>query len=406
MYMTIFYALMKKRKSWMVIISWGIILTLMICAMFSRQEAYRATQRLSMYSGSYALMDGDTGRVLKGKEATNPMANASTTKILTCIVTLETCDLNELLTASSKAAAQPKVKMGLKEGEQYSLKDMVYGLMLESYNDCAVAIAEHVAGSTEAFATLLNEKAKAIGCTDTYFITPNGLDAEDAYGFHHTTAEDLCRMMAYCTWESPKKELFLEITQTRNYASFVNRNAFLNQMDGVLTGKTGFTNKAGYCYVAAMEVNGEKYCLALLACGWPNNKNYKWKDARTLFEYGMEQYDMKQVVIRSIKEEMQTSGYVGKAEFSELNQNGKLSLYTEEKEYRILMSDEEKLTTEIILFTDTKLPIKENQVMGQCNIYLEDILIDSIPIVTRDNVNIWGWKEIINTIFYQFLTFS
>ena len=404
--MTIFYALMKKRKSWMVIISWGIILMLMICAMFSGQEAYRATQSLSMYSGSYALMDGDTGRVLKGKEATNPMANASTTKILTCIVTLETCDLNELLTASSKAAAQPKVKMGLKEGEQYSLKDMVYGLMLESYNDCAVAIAEHVAGSTEAFATLLNEKAKAIGCTDTYFITPNGLDAEDAYGFHHTTAEDLCRMMAYCTWESPKKELFLEITQTRNYVSFVNRNAFLNQMDGVLTGKTGFTNKAGYCYVAAMEVNGEKYCIALLACGWPNNKNYKWKDARTLFEYGMEQYDMKQVVIRSIKEEMQTGGYVGKAEFSELNQNGKLSLYTEEKEYRILMSDEEKLTTEIILFTDTNLPIKENQVMGQCNIYLENILIDSIPIVTRDNVNIWGWKEIINTIFYQFLTFS
>lgn len=404
--MTIFYALMKKRKSWMVIISWGIILTLMICAMFSGQEAYRATQSLSMYSGSYALMDGDTGRVLKGKEATNPMANASTTKILTCIVTLETCDLNELLTASSKAAAQPKVKMGLKEGEQYSLKNMVYGLMLESYNDCAVAIAEHVAGSTEAFATLLNEKAKAIGCTDTYFITPNGLDAEDAYGFHHTTAEDLCRMMAYCTWESPKKELFLEITQTRNYASFVNRNAFLNQMDGVLTGKTGFTNKAGYCYVAAMEVNGEKYCIALLACGWPNNKNYKWKDARTLFEYGMEQYDMKQVVIRSIKEEMQTGGYVGKAEFSELNQNGKLSLYTEEKEYRILMSDEEKLTTEIILFTDTNLPIKENQVMGQCNIYLENILIDSIPIVTRDNVNIWGWKEVWNTIFYQFLTFS
>ena len=404
--MTIFYALMKKRKSWMVIISWGIILMLMICAMFSGQEAYRATQSLSMYSGSYALMDGDTGRVLKGKEATNPMANASTTKILTCIVTLETCDLNELLTASSKAAAQPKVKMGLKEGEQYSLKDMVYGLMLESYNDCAVAIAEHVAGSTEAFATLLNEKAKAIGCTDTYFITPNGLDAEDAYGFHHTTAEDLCRMMAYCTWESPKKELFLEITQTRNYVSFVNRNAFLNQMDGVLTGKTGFTNKAGYCYVAAMEVNGEKYCIALLACGWPNNKNYKWKDARTLFEYGMEQYDMKQVVIRSIKEEMQTGGYVGKAEFSELNQNGKLSLYTEEKEYRILMSDEEKLTTEIILFTDTNLPIKENQVMGQCNIYLENILIDSIPIVTRDNVNIWGWKEVWNTIFYQFLTFS
>ena len=263
-----------------------------------------------MYSGSYALMDGNTGRILKGKESSNPMANASTTKILTCIVTLENANLEDIVTVSAEAESQPRVKMGIKEGERYSLKDMLYGLMLESFNDCAVAIAEHVAGSVEEFAKMLNAKAKEIGCKDTYFITPNGLDAEDLNGDHHTTAEDLCRMMAYCTWESPMKEMFLQITQTRNYQSFVNRNAFLDQMDGVITGKTGFTNKAGYCYVAALEVDGERYCIALLACGWPDNKNYKWKDARTLFEYGIKNFDMKKVMVKSIDEEIEVDGLV------------------------------------------------------------------------------------------------
>lgn len=398
-YMAIFYAWKHKRINILI----GIIIS---CMLLSGMELYQADQTLSMYSGSYALIDGDTGRLLKGKEATTPMANASTTKILTCIVTLEHCDLNDVVMISKNAASQPKVKMGIQEGTQYSLKDMVYGLMLESYNDCAVAIAEHVAGSTENFAHILNEKAKEIGCTDTYFITPNGLDAEDENSFHHTTAEDLCRIMAYCTWESPKKELFLEITQTRNYGSFVNRNAFLNQMEGVLTGKTGFTNKAGYCYVAAMEKNGEKYCIALLACGWPNNKDYKWKDARVLFEYGLENYNINKVKIKSIKEEMKIDGYVEPLVFSNINRGEMLSLYTEKKEYQVLMAKEERLTTEIVLYTDTVLPIQKGQVMGQYNIYLDNMMLDSIPIIAKQAANIWGWKMILHTIFYRFLTFS
>ena len=377
-------------------------------------ESFLAEENLSMYSGAYALIDGETGRVLAGKEETIPMANASTTKILTCIVTLENCDLSEMVTISSNAAAQPKVHLGMKEEEQYPLKDMLYGLMLESYNDCAVAIAEHVAGSTENFAVMMNKKAKEIGCQDTHFITPNGLDAETEEDFHHTTAADLCKIMAYCTWESPMKETFLEITQTRNYTgasnekeySFVNRNAFLNQMDGVLSGKTGFTNKAGYCYVAAMEVNGEKYSIALLACGWPNNKTYKWKDARTLFEYGMEQYDVKTVKIKEFQQRMQVDGYVVSAKFCDLNQTSDLQLYTRAQEYQLLMSEEDKIETETILYTDTQLPIEEGQKMGVCNIYLNDMLIDEIPILARQNAYMWGWKDILHTIFYQFLTFS
>ena len=403
-YMAIFYGVkVRNRRSIMI----QLIVCIFICTiMGGRPDFFWAEENLSMYSASYALADGDTGRVLKGKKEEEPMANASTTKILTCIVTLENCSLEEVVTVSAKAVSQPKVRLGMKEGATYTLKELLYGLMLESYNDCAVAIAEHVAGSTEAFAKLLNQKAKEIGCKDTYFITPNGLDATDEYGFHHTTASDLCRMMAYCTWESPQKEEFLKITQTRNFGSFVNRNSFLNQMEGVLSGKTGFTNKAGYCYVAAMEINGERYCIALLACGWPNNKTYKWKDARTLFEYGMENYTQKRVKIDIAERQMRINGYIENADLIELNRENTLRISAKSKEYQILMSDEEKIHTEIVLYTDTKLPIKEGQIMGVCNIYLDDTYVDSFPLYACTSANIWGWRSVFHTIFYQFLTFS
>lgn len=401
--MTIFCFGKDKNKNIRVLLIVTVLIAIFIGLI---SESYYAEENISMYSGSYALSDGDSNRILKGKKADEPMANASTTKILTCIVTLESCSLDEIVTVSAKAVSQPKVRLGMKEGETYSLKELLYGLMLESYNDCAVAIAEHVAGSTEAFAEMLNEKAKEIGCKDTYFITPNGLDATDENGFHHTTASDLCRMMAYCTWESPKCKEFLTITQTRSYEDFVNRNAFLNQMEGVLSGKTGFTNKAGYCYVAAMERNGERYCIALLACGWPNNKTYKWKDAKTLFEYGMEKYSKKKITINVEDRKIKVDGYIEEMEFSELNKENVLYTKAESKEYKILMSDAEEIQNEIILYTDVKLPVQEGQVVGKCNVYLEDICIDSIPIVASEAVNIWGWKSVFNTIFYQFLTFS
>ena len=379
---------------------------LVVCICLGERQFVFADEDLNMYSGGYVLMDGDTGRVLAGKEEKTPMANASTTKILTCIVTLENCQLEEEVTVSKNAANQPRVRLGIKEGEIYQLKELIYGLMLESYNDCAVAIAEHVSGSVEEFAKAMNEKAKEIGCTDTYFITPNGLDAEDETSFHHTTAEDLCRIMAYCTWESPASEKFLEITQTRNYGEFVNRNSFLNQMEGVLTGKTGFTNKAGYCYVAALERNGERYCIALLACGWPNNKNYKWKDAKTLFEYAIENYDKKNVLVKEYKNNIIVNGIVSKPQFENLNKEGSLCINASERIYKILIKEGENIEVKTEIYPLRKYPIQEGMQMGECKVYVEDTLVDVYPIVANENVYMWEWKEIFNTIFYQFLTFS
>lgn len=311
-------------------IIWGFFCALFLTAQFTvRAEEANPAEELSLYATAAVLMDGDTGRVLYGKNADTPMAMASTTKIMTCIVVLENVSPEETLTVSSYAAGMPKVKLYIQKGEQYSVGDLLYSLMLESHNDSAVALAEHVGRcflepelaekpveeytaeeskqAVAAFARLMNEKAVELGCTDSWFITPNGLDATQEFTLkdgnviqkeHCTTAAELARIMAYCIGESPQKEKFLEITRTSNYSfsangrsfSCVNHNAFLNMMEGALSGKTGFTNKAGYCYVGALQRDGRTFVVALLACGWPNNKTYKWSDTRELMQYGIDNY--------------------------------------------------------------------------------------------------------------------
>ena len=143
----------------------------------------------------------------------------------------------DTVTVSSYAASMPKVRLGMTTEDTFYLKDLLYSLMLESHNDSAVAIAEHIGGSVEGFADMMNKKAEELGCQDTYFITPNGLDAQDEKGIHGTTAADLARIMSYCI----KNETFLEITRTASYSfsniagtktySCNNHNAFLQMMD-------------------------------------------------------------------------------------------------------------------------------------------------------------------------------
>ena len=388
-----------------------LICTMVLCGGIKYEITYANT--LSLYSKAYALTDGNNGRVLVGENETKPMANASTTKILTCIVTLENSSMDEMVTISANASSQPKVRLGMGEGEIYPLKDMLYGLMLESYNDCAVAIAEHIAGSVEEFAKLLNQKAKELGCKDTYFITPNGLDAQTENTFHHTTAQDLCLIMSYCTWESPKSEQFLEITQTSNYSggtkgqtySFVNRNSFLNQMDGVLTGKTGYTSKAGYCYVAALERNGERFCIALLACGWPDNKNWKWQDAKELLNYGIENYDNQELKKHTICEKIMVDGYVDRPLFGFINQEMYVNAIGEQQQLNFLCKEGERVYKEIVWKEDISLPINKGEILGNCYIYLEDEQILEVPLKAEYACDEWKLADVMKSIFFQFVRF-
>lgn len=269
---------------------------------------------LKLYAQSAVLMDADSGRILYQKDGEKILPMASTTKIMTCILALELGNPDDYAMASAYASGMPKVKLYVKDGEYFKLNDLLYSLMLESHNDAAVVIAEHIAGSTQRFADMMNQKARDIGCFNTYFITPNGLDAtvtakDGSIKTHSTTASDLARIMSYCIMDSPRKEEFLKITRTSSYSfesyqekdgsyqssgrSFHcnNHNAFLNMMEGALSGKTGFTGNAGYCYVGALRSEERTFVVALLACGWPNNKTYKWSDTKALMNYGIENYE-------------------------------------------------------------------------------------------------------------------
>lgn len=261
-----------------------------------------------LYAKAAVLMDAENFRVLYGKNEEQLLPNASTTKILTCILILERMNLEDYAVVSAYASSMPKVKLGVREGEYYQIKDLLYSLMLESHNDSAVVLAEALSGSVEQFAVMMNQKAKEIGCTDTYFITPNGLDAADGEQEHHTTAKDLAKILSYCVTVSPKKDEFIKITGTMEYSftnyektekdmaagsrsySCLNHNRLLSMREDVISGKTGYTSKAGYCYVSAAKQENRVLVLALLGCGWPSHREYKWEDAKKLLDYGFSHY--------------------------------------------------------------------------------------------------------------------
>lgn len=190
---------------------------------------------LSKLNARYALlMDATNRRVLFEKDGYEKVAMASTTKIMTLLVTLENANLDDIVTVSEYAASMPDVQLNMKKDEQYRLGDLVYSLMLESHNDTAVAIAEHVGGSVEGFAAMMNEKAKELGAYDTNFVTPNGLDAEK----HYTTAYDLALISSYAI----ENETFLQIVQTPSYTfheQTTGKSFTVNNKDRFLTSYEG-----------------------------------------------------------------------------------------------------------------------------------------------------------------------
>lgn len=283
-----------------------IVAGLLAAALFFPGTGNAAAQEdLGLYARSAVLMDGESGRVLYEKEAQTELPMASTTKIMTCILALEEATPDTVCTVSENAASQPQVKLGMVQGDTFYLRDLLCSLMLESHNDSAVCIAETIGGSVEGFAAKMNGKAGEIGCTQTHYVTPNGLDAQNEGGEHHTTARELALVMRYCLTQSPKAGEFLEITRTpsctftniagsRSYGC-TNHNALLQILDGALSGKTGFTAKAGYCYVGAVKRDGKLLIVALLACGWPSHKGYKWVDTKKLVNYGLENYELREL---------------------------------------------------------------------------------------------------------------
>lgn len=363
-----------------------------------------------LHALSAVLMDGDSGRVLYEKDGKTPLANASTTKVLTCIVALESSPGDDYVQVSQNAASQPEVRLGLQKGEQYYLEDLLYSLMLKSHNDTAVAIAEHCGGTVEGFARMLNRKAKQIGCKDTYFITPNGLDAQDENGKHHTTAEDLALIMRYAI----KNKTFLHISQTRDYTfseitgkrtfSVHNANALFDMMDGVLAGKTGYTSQAGYCYVCAWEEEGKTFVVSLLGCGWPNHKTYKWSDTKKLLSYGAYNYDYEtywqephtsKILVTDGVENMQNIG-------EKVYLRGKCSVTSEDREKEILLKKGEAVTCKTEIPQKVSAPVLKGEKLGRIAYYLDGKLIASYPVYAERSVEKISFKWYTEKVFHDF----
>ncbi len=391
-----------------------IIALLLFFVMSINANAKETPEELKdLYAQSAVLMDADSGRILFGKNQDQVMPMASTTKIMTCILVLENADLKEVATVSSYAVSQPRVKLNVQEQEQFYIEDLLYSLMLESHNDSAVVLAEHVAGSVEAFAKLMNDKAIEIGCKDTHFITPNGLDAADKYGTHATTASDLAKIMRYCINISEKRELFLQITQTEEYAfqnvsgirkfDCKNHNAFLAMMDGALSGKTGYTSDAGYCYVGALRKEDETYIVVLLACGWPNHKSYKWSDTKKLMNYGLKYYSYQDVWEKPALKDIVVKNAMTD-DWDTVSQL-RISIFDEPEKLLWLIKDSEKIEFVVDLPEELEAPIKEGEKIGTVKCLISGVGIGQWNIVSDEKIRKKSWKGYVLKLINEMLNF-
>ena len=353
----------------------------------------------TLHARAWVLMDADSGRILAGKDADTAYPMASTTKILTCILALEQGNPDGWVEVSEKAASMPDVQLNMRAGERYRLSDLLYSLMLESHNDSAVAVAEHIGGSVEGFAEKMNRKAREIGCKNVCFVTPNGLDVADEDGNEHSaSAADMARIMRYCAFQSPCRETFLEITRTASRTiqdesgnrSFylANHNALLSQCAEVLSGKTGFTGKAGYCYVAALKKEGKAFTVALLGCGWPPHKTYKWADMRKLDQYAFDTYNWYDIFDRekTFPEVEVRRGVKGTTALT-------LNLPSEKQMFLMLLRADEKPDIRYEYPTELEAPVHEGQEVGQASYYINDEQVAAYPIYAAETVEKidYGW---------------
>lgn len=348
-----------------------------------------------MHAKAYCLLDAGSKRTLLGSNENEQMPMASTTKIMTCILALENGKMDSKVKVSSYAASMPDVQLNMQAGDTFYLKDLLYSLMLESHNDTAVAIAEHIGGTVEGFAELMNQKAERLGCTNTNFVTPNGLDDKN----HYTTARELCIIASYAIQNTN----FLEIIQTpsyqfhnckgtRNYA-VNNHDAFLTRYSGAIGIKTGFTGTAGYCFCGAAKRNGKTLITSVLACGWPPNKGYKWADTKKLMDYGFANFES---VTLKKPEPPKTLPVTGGTDAS-------LPLRrTSYSEVSMMLCQNDTVTTKVNLPQTLAAPIRQGDIIGYEEYYLNNELIYQFPITAKNTIpkrNLSYYQDIIKKLF-------
>ena len=342
-------------------------------------------------SRRYIVYDRISKSMIIGKNEDVKSAMASTTKIMTTIVILEKADLNETVTVSVKAGGTGGSRLGLKRGDKASVRDLLYGLMLRSGNDAAVALAEHVGGSVKEFAELMNEKAIELGLTNTHFVTPHGLDDAN----HYTTALELAKLTDYAM----NNETFVKIVGTKSTTIYINNqsrqinntNELLGVLNGVVGVKTGFTNNAGRCLVTETKRNNMDIITIVLGA---DTKKDRTKDSVNLIEYTFSKYKMYNLEEQIIKEfnkwkninEKRILIIKGKTS------NLKLALGAIEKA-TIPICDNDKIEYSINALTEVEAPVEQWNVMGTLTVKLNGEILENIDIVNVNEVQKRDWKD-------------
>ena len=351
-------------------------------------------------SRRYIVYDRISKSMIIGKNEDVKSAMASTTKIMTTIVILEKADLNEKVTVSAKAGGTGGSRLGLKRGDKASVRDLLYGLMLRSGNDAAVALAEHVGGSVKGFAELMNEKAIELGLTNTHFVTPHGLDDAN----HYTTALELAKLTDYAM----DNETFAKIVGTKSTTIYINNqsrqinntNELLGVLNGVVGVKTGFTNNAGRCLVTETKRNNMDIITIVLGA---DTKKDRTKDSVNLIEYTFSKYKMYNLEEQIIKEFNKWKN-INEKRILIINgktSNPKLALGAIEKA-TIPICDNDKIEYSINALTEVEAPVEQWNVMGTLTVKLNGEILENIDIVNVNEVQKRDWKDYFKIVLNRF----
>ncbi len=323
-------------------------------------------------AASALVLETSTARVLAAQNAHARLPMASTTKIMTALIAIEHGDLSNMVTVSANAYGTEGSSIYLELEEQISLQDLLYGLMLKSGNDAAVAIAEHVGGSVDNFVQMMNEKAQNLGCVNTRFANPNGLPNDE----HYTTAFDLARIAAYALHNPIFKTIvnttYYQTTTGNHVRTFKNSNKLLWQYEGTTGVKTGYTKAAGRCLVFAAQKDGFDVVGVVLNC--PD----MWNDAATLMDYAFDAYDM-QTVYRT--------GEIVRVAVVERGDKNSLNIVTQND---ILLPIEKGKQEDIVFRVDCphvlEAPVDFGQTIGTLEVYLDGRLIANCDLVAAEEI--------------------
>lgn len=359
------------------------------------------TEELKLNSKIGLIFDRNSKTILYEKNGLKQVPMASTTKIMTAIVVLENANLDDIVTISKKVAGTGGSRLGLKTNDKITVHDLLYGLMLKSGNDAAVALAEHVGGGIDGFAELMNKKASEMGLVNSHFVTPHGLDQEK----HYTTAYELACMADYAL-NIPK---FREIVGSKKYNITINArssligntNELLGNLYGVYGVKTGFTNGAGRCLVTACKRDDIDIITVVLSA---NTKKERTLDSVKLIEYANKNYDVINIE-EKIKEKFnnwkqlnEKRIYINKAKTQNIN------LQIEDLKYSkmaVNKKDIDKINIEINSLYYLEAPVYENQIIGNVKVKIGDETIAILNIYNKELIH----KKDIFDYFIDFLSF-